>query len=349
MPDRQLSWNSNPKWPWPCEEDISKYINVPDWYLVGYEEVRGFLRGLRKGRSDTVGKSAGGRPITAVYYGPAKPRRKLCIASSTHGTEVEGVSSVMNIINVLETGHDLRGRKWPAFGEIARKVGFYLVPFYNPDAAARSMVKSYVGMSFDAINHLHVGFWKNGRTLCRKRVFGPWTKESDVAGKMDYIGYLGQRFNDAGRLINRPCSRRRSMAVETMQMLAYLRKNRIDCYMDLHSHSTAPCLHVCPKERTSGDYEQLLNLLELTREMTKKCGGPDPIPIYGNAKGWRNNHFFPANLGIYAFTYEEKGGWKGCFPERTPFEEIWTANTYNGMYTILGLAQALEFRGHLNY
>ena len=111
--------------------------------------------------------------------------------------------------------------------------------------------------------------------------------------------------------------------------------------MDLHSHSAAPSLHICPKEHNSGDHEQLLKMLELTREMAKKCGGPDPIPNYEDAKVWHNNHFFPANFGIYAFTYEEKAGWKGCFPERTPFEEIWMANTYNGMCTILGLAQAL--------
>ena len=334
-------WNSNPHWPWACDEEIGQYLNVPDYYLVGYEEVRGFLRGVTKGVSQSAGKSAGGRDLTVLYYGPANPERTLCVTGSTHGTEVEGVAAVTNIIRALECGHDLRGQPWPAFTDVARRVGLYLMPFYNPDAAARAVVKSYVHMPFDIVNHLHVGFWKNGKTLDRKRVFGPWCEQSDLAGKLDHLGYLGARYNDAGADINRPCSGERTTAVETRQMLAYLRERRIDCYLDLHSHSTAPWLGACPPEHTSGSHEDLVRLQQLTRDRTEQAGGPVLQLAVQGARAWYNSHFFPINLGIYAFTYEEKAGFKGNFPEETPAEEIWRANAYNGMYAILGLAQAL--------
>jgi len=340
-------WNSNPKWPWPHEDDISKYIDVPDWWLVGYEEVRGFLRGLSKAQFSSAGKSAGGRDLSIVYYGPDKPERRLCVAGGTHGTEVEGIASITNIIKLFESGTDLRGEKWPAFQRVLKKVGFYLMPFYNPDAAARNPVKSYVGMPIDlkdpsdGVNHLHIGFWKNGRLPNRKRIFAPWTRDSDMTGKLDRLGYLGQRFNDAGRLINRPRSRKKSMAVETMQMLKYLEANRIDCYIDLHSHSSAPWLGTCPKAHHAGDYEQQAKLFESARELTKKSGGFELVPGWQNATQWYNSHFFPANLGVYAFTYEAKAGFKGNYPDDKPWEEIWLANAYNGMHTILGLAQAL--------
>ncbi|HHX41556.1 MAG TPA: hypothetical protein GX715_16465 [Armatimonadetes bacterium] len=334
-------WNSSPAWPWPCNEEIARYLEVPDYYLVGYEEARGFLRGLHKARVESAGKSAGGRDLTVVYYGPDAPERTLCVTGGTHGTEVEGVAAVVNTIRVLDCGSDLRGQAWPALTEVARRVGFYLMPFFNPDAAARAVVKSYVGMPFEVVNHLHVGFWKNGRTLDRKRVFGPWTPESDLTGKLDRVGYLGARYNDAGADINRPCSRTEATAVETRQMLEYLRQRRVDCYLDMHSHSTDPWLGICPPEHTSGNHGDLVKLQQLTREKTVQAGGPDLKLAVKGTRTWFNSHFFPANLGIYALTYEEKAGFKGNFPEETPPEEIWLANVYNGMRTILGLAQAL--------
>jgi len=343
-------WNSSPKWPWKHDDDIRKYIDVPDWWLVGYEEVRGFLRGLSKGEFSTTGKSAGGRDLTVVYYGPKKPERTLCVVAGTHGTEIEGVAAVTNLIKVLESGADLRGEKWPALQRVGKKVGFYLMPFYNPDAAARSPVKSYVGMPIDlndpsdGVHHLHIGFWKNGRLPNRKRIFAQWSKGSDMAGKLDRVGYLGQRFNDAGRLINRPRSPKKSMAVETMQMLKYLGANKIDCFLDLHSHSSAPWLGASSKGHDGADYEERVKLLDLACAMTKKAGGPDlersmedPTP----PTPWSNSHFFSANLGIYGFGYESKAGFKGNYPDDKPWEEIWLANAYNAMHTALGLAQAL--------
>jgi hypothetical protein len=224
---------------------------------------------------------------------------------------------------------------------VAKKVGFYLMPFYNPDAAARAVVKSYVDMPFDAVNHLHVGFWKNGKTLDRKRVFGPWTEGSDLFGKLDNIGYLGARYNDAGADINRCPSARKSNAVETRQMLKYLKQQRVDCYMDMHSHSTPPWLGRPAEQQQRGDYEQLVRLQELTGKYTKRAGGPELVLAEGKATTWFNSPFFAHNLGIYGFTYEEMAGFKGNFPADKPLEEIWLENTYNGLYTIVGLAQAL--------
>ncbi len=334
-------WDSNPKWPWPYDEDISKYLDVPDYYLVGYEEVRGFLRAIDGGHVDSAGKSAGGRDLTVIRYGPKRPARKLLVAAGTHGTETEGIAAVINVIKALETGRDLRGRKWPALGRIAESVGIYLMPFYNPDAAARMVVKSYVGMPLAAVNMLHVGFWKNRRMLNYKRVFGKWTPASDLTDRLDRLAYLGSRHNDAGCDINRPASGRKATAVETMQMLDYLQANRIDCYVDLHSHSSAPWLGMAPPEHTIGNHADMTRLQELTRRQTRKAGGPDLVLAQQGDDSWYNNHFFPANLGIYAFTYEEKAGFTGNFPADKPFEEIWLENTYNGMYAILGLAQAL--------
>lgn len=110
------------------------------------------------------------------------------MAGCTHGIETEGVAAVMNIVSALECGRDLRGEKWPALQRVAQSVGLYLVPFYNPDAAARNPVKSYAGMDYDTAERLEVGFWKNGKKLCVKRVFAQWVEGHDVAGRLEHIG-----------------------------------------------------------------------------------------------------------------------------------------------------------------
>ena len=340
-------WDSGPQWPWRCNDDIRKYLDVPDYWLVGYEEVGGYLRALQKGQVGCIGQSAGGRPIRVVYYGPKSPERKMCITGATHATETEGVASVVNVISALETGHDLRGRKWPALRRVAQNVGFYLVPFYNPDAAARSLVKSYVGMPFDAVRRLHNGLWRNRQVVETMRTFGPWSKASDLTGKLDRIVYLGARFNDAGRLVCRPCSQRRTMSVETRQMFQFLRDNRVDCYMDMHSascppeQSISPWLGICHPHQTAGDHGLLVELQKLTCQMTRQAGGPEVETGYKSARKWTNTALFSANLGIYGFTYEEHAGWAGMFPPDWTPDDIWLANTYNGMHTILGLARAL--------
>ncbi len=340
-------WNSSPQWPWRYEQDIRKYLEVPDYWLVGYEEVSGYLRALQRGQLDCIGHSAGGRPISAVYYGPERPERKLCVAGGTHATETEGVAAVVNLISALETGRDLRGQQWPALQRAARRVGFYLVPFHNPDAAARSLVKSYVGMPFETVQRLHNGLWRNRQVVQARRIFGPWTETSDLTGRLDQIAYLGARFNDAGRLVNRPCSRKQTMCVETRQLLEFIKANKVDCYMDMHSascppeQSICPWLGICHPHQTSGDHRLLVKLQKLTGQLTKRAGGPDVEMGYKSEHRWSNTAFFSANLGTYGFTYEEHAGWEGMFPPDWTPEDIWLANTYNGMYTILGLAQAL--------
>ena len=92
----------------------------------------------------TIGRSAGGRPIQAVFYGrprsekgtttfsgalgygdvcawigPDHARKVYLAMASVHGGEFEGIVGIVNLLAVLETGSDLRGRRWPGITAVA--------------------------------------------------------------------------------------------------------------------------------------------------------------------------------------------------------------------------------------
>src|SRR3954452_18079654 len=119
------------------------YLREPEtitgFWVSSFAEVGQFLdTQVRKGSVRTIGRSAGGSPIRAVVYGrprvgrgtttfsgslgygdvrawlgPDYAKQVYLAMSSVHGGEFEGIVGVFNLISVLETGADLRGRAWP--------------------------------------------------------------------------------------------------------------------------------------------------------------------------------------------------------------------------------------------
>jgi len=138
--------------------------DIPSFWLSSCNEVNNFLnKTVHKGQIQVIGTSAGGRPIRAVLYGnPRKGKGTSTFSGSlgfgdvrvyrgpdhdktvymsmaaVHGGEFEGIVGMVNLISVLETGKDLRGKEWPgitkALSELDRLI---LIPIANPDGRER--------------------------------------------------------------------------------------------------------------------------------------------------------------------------------------------------------------------
>ncbi|MBC7889860.1 MAG: hypothetical protein H7Z13_18445, partial [Ferruginibacter sp.] len=146
------------------EDYLREAENIPAFWVSSVDEVNTFLKNkIRKGKVEMIGKSAGGRPIYAVLYGKARqgkgtstfsgalgfgdisvyrgPDHKNTVymgMSGVHGGEFEGIVGTVNLLSVIETGEDLRGRKWPAItASLAKLDRLILVPIVNPDGRAR--------------------------------------------------------------------------------------------------------------------------------------------------------------------------------------------------------------------
>jgi len=138
--------------------------NIPEFWVSSVPEVGRFLRGsVHKGTVVGIGTSAGGRPILAVFYGRAREgkgtttfsgslgfgdvraylgpdsQRKVYLGlAGVHGGEFEGIVGMVNLLAVLETGRDLRGKEWPEITAAAKALDrIIIVPITNVDGRAR--------------------------------------------------------------------------------------------------------------------------------------------------------------------------------------------------------------------
>ena len=194
-------------------------VNYPPYWITSNEDVKAYLeKNAVKGKVSVAGYSAGGREILVYEYGekevtkqtvtlssawtarkpelytqrPQRKKQTIFIYGAIHGAEVEGTASLMNLINLLEHGVDLRGRRNDKLLGFAEQYRLVIVPLSQPDGRARFPRNSLVGQSLDVFQYYAHGFWKDGRP-CKY----PFHKEI-VPLPVDEMEYLGAYFNDNG-------------------------------------------------------------------------------------------------------------------------------------------------------
>jgi hypothetical protein len=167
---------------------------IPDFWVSTVEGAYSFLdHQVHKGVVQQYGTTAGSRPMRAVFYGtPRGPKgtttfsgslgfgdvraylgpdngKKVYMAmGSVHGGEIEGIVGLVNLLSVLETGKDLRGKPWPEIAAAAAKVDrIILIPITNVDGRARvpyRMLRNW-GPNDQVQEYFNTGGVKNGKLL----------------------------------------------------------------------------------------------------------------------------------------------------------------------------------------
>ncbi|HEY1763758.1 MAG TPA: hypothetical protein VGF85_02465 [Opitutaceae bacterium] len=166
----------------------------PDFWVSTVGGVADFLKEqVHRGTVTTLGQSAGGRPIRAVFYGRARSGRgtttfsgglgskdlgayygpdfgkKVYMAmGSVHGGEFEGIVGLVNLISVMETGKDLRGRPWPGITEAAGRIDRVIViPIVNMDGRARVPLRmeAFRGTEGRIAQFFNTGAWSDGSLI----------------------------------------------------------------------------------------------------------------------------------------------------------------------------------------
>jgi hypothetical protein len=186
-----LGADAYPKIP---REYLEEAASIPDFWLTTVDEVYRFLdRKINKGTVRRFGTTAGSRSMRAVFYG--KPRqgtgsttysgslgyrdvraylgpeyaKKVYFAmAAVHGGEMEGIAGVVNLLSVLENGHDLRGREWPEITAAAAKIDrIVLVPIVNVDGRARVPYRMlrHRGADYTVPEYFNTGADLNGKLL----------------------------------------------------------------------------------------------------------------------------------------------------------------------------------------
>ncbi|VAW18017.1 hypothetical protein MNBD_BACTEROID01-2121 [hydrothermal vent metagenome] len=255
------------------EDYFQEREDIPSFWLSTVDEVAEFLYNhVHKGRIEILGTSAGGRLIRGVTYGkprigegtttfsgslgfrdvrayrgPDHEKTVYLGMAAVHGGEFEGIVGMVNLISVLETGKDLRGKEWPEINEIANQLDrIILIPIVNPDGRARIPLRMEKYNDTDNIVHeyLNTGGYPDGTLIGWPQVkefipldFGrplfPGGYPNDAGVNIQHDDFFGIRQPETQVLFDL-CERERPDLIINMHTGAV--------YMNLHRPFSEPVL-----------------------------------------------------------------------------------------------------------
>jgi len=190
----------------------------PDFWAGDVETIYRRIEAVEKGEVTQIGISPGGRPFYVVAYGDREPfvskanfnsavgardltayadksdrlRPVVILLGPVHGEETNGSTGCVNMMQIMETGEDLRGQAWPELREIAETCRLLIIPTANPDGTARFAPGCFVGCEPYEVRYWAQGTYSDG-TLCN------WPQcKAKHPMRGSNVGFLGAYFNDDG-------------------------------------------------------------------------------------------------------------------------------------------------------
>jgi hypothetical protein len=227
---------------------------APDFWRSKVPDVADVVSSVSKGQVKTETVSPGGRPVYSVIYGDMDPYQRtanfasaalshhpeafarrspdakpvLMVVAGVHGQEMETIVGALNLIKIMETGSDFRGKAWPEIADKGLKSRLVIMPCCNPDGRARVPKDSFVGVPADTMTWWGQGTKADG-TMYR------WPLVKEFHPMVSDVGFLGGYHNDMG--VNIQCDDMfEPMADETRAILRLAKAEAPDCAVNVHSH-----------------------------------------------------------------------------------------------------------------
>lgn len=245
-------------------EEAKKRIpnhDLPDFWIGTIDGLQERWTGLEHGKATTIATSPGGRPLHLITFGEretvqhkanfnsavggkdlaaymdkaAREKPVIYFVGPVHGHEVEGLTGLVNLIQVMETGRDLRGKDQTSLQQLGRRCRLLIVPAGNPDGIARFEPRACRGMTKNEFQ-----FWGQGTWSDDTIAVWPASKRQHPRVGPE-IGWLGCYFDDAG--IN-PMHDEffAPMGPEAPAILKVAMEEGPDLAVSLHSHGSAPAV-----------------------------------------------------------------------------------------------------------
>lgn len=215
--------------------------------------------------------AVGGRDLSAYRDKTSRKRPVILLVGPVHGQEVEGLTGLINLIEILETGRDLRGRDQSGLRALGRKCHLLIIPDGNPDGIARFEPRSLQGLTKADLLFWGQGTW-NDDSFCgwpESKRLHPMTGSK--------VGFLGCYFNDQG--IN-PMHDEffDPMSTEAQAILRVAKEAAPDLAVSLHSHENRPAI-LRPAYLPLEVQEEVRKLAQLCYAVLDQQGLPDSQPF----------------------------------------------------------------------
>jgi len=301
---------------------------LPEFWVGAVEDLPERWEKLTRGDVKTIATSPGGRPIHLISYGKRENLRRRANFNSAiggrdasaymdkaarkkpvvyfvgpvHGHEVEGLTGLVNFINIMETGRDLRGKDHRWLRAVGDKCRLLIVPAGNPDGTARFEPRAAQGMPV-----LELGFWAMGTWSDHTIAVWPTSKlQHPRVGKE--IGFLGCYFDDAG--IN-PMHDEffAPMGPEAPAILRVAMEEGPDVAVSLHSFGQKPAL-LRPAYVPMEIQQDVIELAKSCYALMAKRDLPHGKPFAAASEGGKRTAPFNLTSALYhtsgatAFTFE---------------------------------------------
>jgi hypothetical protein len=317
---------------------------IPKYWVGDVTDLSDRFEKLTKGKVRTIAVSHGGRPVHLVIFGkkekpghkanfnsaiggrePAaymdKPARKkpvILFIGPVHGAEVEGLTGLVNLINIMENGEDLRGKQHTKLRALGERCRLLIIPDGNPDGIARFEPRSLCDMESIDLRFWGQGTWSDD-TFCG----WPQSKRRHPMAGSD-VGFLGCYFNDRG--IN-PMHDEffAPMGPEAPAILKVAAEEGPDLAVSLHSHENKPAV-LRPAYVTVEVQQDIRSLAERCYGIMAKRGLPHGGLFEVKSEGGRNPSPFNLTSALYhvcgasSFTFECPHGLKDAC--QVSFEQI---------------------------
>ncbi len=168
------------------------------------------------------------------YYGDRTDgKQTFLFLAGIHGAEAECVAAAVNLIQMLETGKDYRGKSDPVLLNLISKYRFIIVPCVNMDGRAISP-DHLRGLNFEDFRRASQGYWKDG-SLVGWRGSKCW-----FPLPLDKVAYPGGYPNADGFNIMHDACPGNLRTAEARALLQLAERWRVDALLNGHSYELAP-------------------------------------------------------------------------------------------------------------
>ena len=238
---------------------MKRPTKAPRWWLTHPDAIEAHLRKLRGVSVWEMGRSSGGHPIlaaawgeredlpnrtsqslasalaggsAAAFYGQGERQRQtLLFLGNAHGLEFEGTVAAVNMLNVIATGKDLRGRAWPRMQREGRKLRIVVVPTFNMDGRLRyPEISHFLDGDAKSLRKIYFGELKTGEPL-------EWAKSKLTTPIFpDSVKKMGAYFNDRGVNLVYDTGLGVEPQTETKALLRFCREEMPDCVICSHTN-----------------------------------------------------------------------------------------------------------------
>ena len=312
----------------------------PDFWKVRPDEiVRICETATRCSRKEVVCKTPLGYPVYALFYGdfnepppqtnwsagqgsttyrnytgrPAGGKQTFLFIAGVHGAEPETVAAAVNLIQMLETGRDFRGKTDVRLLDLIAKYRFIIVPCVNMDG--RSVSPDHLrGVDWPTFRAISQGTWKDGSRI------GWRGSKAYFPLPLDQVSFPGGYPNGDGYNIMHDACPGDIRTEEARGLLMLAARWRVDAVLNGHSYENAPSVIRPSSIESPAKLQRLVEIRHRCNVAIRKAGllgyDPEPPSVRDSTPSINLNNMFALASGALALTLESSVSYDR--PDRPP-------------------------------